>query len=273
MDSRAIGQSPRDVFVDTNDTVYVAAHGLNQVLVWVDGSSGITPSLSYSISMPLSLFVTSDASIYASHGSERRANIWSLHDGNSTPAMHVGGRCFGLFVDMNDTLYCSLYDTHQVIAKSLGTDLNGTRVVAGTGSAGGGSYMLHNPRGIFVDTSFTLYVADPENHRIQKFAAGEVNGTTVAGRGGPGNISLKEPFDIIVDGNGYLFILDTGNNRIVGSGSDGFRCLAGCGGEGSAFDQLWWPKSFSFDSYGNMLVVDTNNKRIQKFVVERSCGK
>jgi hypothetical protein len=273
-DLRTTGQYPEDVFVDTNDTVYVAASGLNQVLVWIDGGPRITRSISYGLCQPWSLFVTTDGSIYVANGREKgQVDMGTLHNRSSTPVIRIGGACYGLFIDLKNTLYCSLLHTHQIVAKSLQTDVNGTRVVAGTGSAGAGFYMLNSSRGIFVDVSFILYVADFGNYRIQKFLEGQVNGTTVAGQGEPGTISLGRPTDVIVDGNGYLFIVDYGNDRIVSFGSDGFRCLAGCRGWGSASDQLRRPVSFSFDSYGNMLVADRNNQRIQKFLVVRSCGK
>ena len=270
----ATGQYPEDVFVDINDTVYVATPGLNQVLVWIDGGPSITRSVSYGLSQPWSLFVTTDGSIYVANGREKgQVDMWTLHGSNSIPVMHIGEACFSLFIDMKNTLYCSLRDTHRIMARSLITDLNGTRVVAGNGSAGAGFSMLRSPRGIFVDMSLTLYVADSVNNRIQKFLSGQVNGTTVAGVGKSGTILLSEPADVIVDGNGYLFIVDFGNSRIVGSGPDGFRCLAGCGGQGAASNQLDGPVSLSFDSYGNMLVADRRNQRIQKFLLERSCSK
>ena len=133
----------------------------------------------------------------------------------------------------------------------------------------------HSPNGIFVDFNFTLYVADSNNNRIQRFGAGQMNAATVAGNGAPGTITLNYPTDIILDDDGYLFIVDRYNHRIVGSGPDGFRCVAGCSGiSGSASNQLYYPQGMAFDSYGNIWVTDTNNRRIQKFILKaNSCGK
>jgi hypothetical protein len=41
--------------------------------------------------------------------------------------------------------------------------------------------MLKEPKGIFVDIQFRLYVADFTNNRIQCFQPGQVNAKTVAG--------------------------------------------------------------------------------------------
>jgi hypothetical protein len=189
--------------------------------------------------------------------------------------MYVGSACFGLFVDINNTLYCSLYDLHQVVTKSLNSDSNITRTVAGAGTAGSTSNMLNGPEGIFVDINLDLYVADYNNNRIQLFHSGQLNATTVAGnKSSSPTITLNNPSGTVLDANGYLFIVDNGNNRIIGSGPNGFRCLVGCTGLGSASNQLGAPHILSFDSYGNMFVTDTGNSRIQKFILStNSCGK
>ncbi len=47
--------------------------------------------------------------------------------------------------------------------------MNLLKIVGGIGSAGSTSNTLNNPRGIFVDTTLNLYVADCGNNRIPKF--------------------------------------------------------------------------------------------------------
>ena len=171
-----------------------------------------------------------------------------------------------MFVDVNNTLYCSIGGTNQVVTKSLDDPTNTLSIVAGTGCYGSDSDMLAYPAGIFVDLNSNLYVADRNNHRIQYFAYGNRNATTVAGTGAPGTITLNIPIDIVVDGNGYLFIVDYEDHRIVASGPNGFRCVVGCiSGPGTPSNQLWRPQSMSFDGDGNMWVADTGNGRIQKF--------
>ncbi|CAF4328952.1 unnamed protein product, partial [Adineta steineri] len=159
----------------------------------------------------------------------------------------------------------------------LNNDVNITTIAAGTGINGSGAYMLSDPRGIFVDIKFNLYVADCGNNRIQFYRPGNLNGTSLAGSKVPGTITLNCPTDIILDGDGYLFIVDNYNYRIVRSGLTGFQCLFGCTGTstfGSTADQLNRPGSLSFDSNGNIYVADTYNNRIQKLLLAtNSCGK
>ncbi|CAF0983595.1 unnamed protein product [Adineta steineri] len=189
--------------------------------------------------------------------------------------MNVSSRCEGLFVDINNTLYCSMSQHYQVVARSLNESvMNSNRIAAGTGIKGSASNQLADPLGIFVDVNLDLYVADSHNHRVQLFQSGESNGITVAGRGSrPQTITLLYPSGIILDAEKYLFIVDSGNHRIVGSDLNGFRCLAGCYGGGSQSNQLYNPFSLSFDRYGNMFVTDESNHRIQKFqYYEESCN-
>jgi hypothetical protein len=184
--------------------------------------------------------------------------------------------CIDVFVDINDTLYCSMFDLHQVVTKSLNSDSNAFSIVAGTGFAGPTSNMLNHPYGIFVDINFDLYVADRDNHRIQLFQLEQSNRTTVAGSGSsPATIPLNGPTGIVLDADKYLFIVDSNNHRIVRSGPTGTQCLVGCPGvKGSASNQLDGPLSLSFDSYGNMFVTDWYNDRIQKFLLTTNlCSK
>jgi sugar lactone lactonase YvrE len=79
------------------------------------------------------------------------------------------------------------------------------------------SNCLNYPIGIAVDSSGSVYVADTNNHRIQKFLSGNITGTTVAGfpTGSSGNSAshLNTPNDVAVDSNGNIYVVDTGNNR------------------------------------------------------------
>jgi hypothetical protein len=201
--------------------------------------------------------------------------MWTSNSTSGVAVMNVSGTCHGLFIDLYDNIYCSTGDYHQVIKTSLINGLNITKIVAGNGTNGSTSTMLYNPRGIFLDNSSSLYVADCGNNRIQLFPFGQLNATTVVGYQTAGTITLSCPIGIVLDGDGYLFITDYNNNRIVGSDRNGFRCIAGCtGGNGATPDQLYYPRGLSFDSYGNIYVVDGYNSRIQKFLLAtNACGK
>ncbi len=273
----AVDSQPYGFFVNANNTVYVADPANGQIQIWLNNNINPTRTISGNLSNPLSIFVTSNGNIYVYNNySNGQVDKWTLNTNTSVSVMNVTSDCYGLFVDINDTLYCSLTFLHQVISKPLNNGSNASTIVAGNGSPGSDSNMLNSPRGIFVDINLDLYVADCNNSRIQLFQLGQSNATTVAGNGSSSTtITLYYPTGIILDADKYLFIVDSGNNRIVGSGPTGFRCLVGCSGSpGSASNRLDSPQSMAFDSYGNIFVTDTLNNRIQKFTLfTNSCGK
>jgi hypothetical protein len=269
-DISIVGLNPQDIFINTNNTVFVPNQEKGQIVVLSEGSTTPTRIISGNLINPFSLFVTTSDDIYVdAYDSIGGVSKWTLNTNINTVAMYVDQKCMSLFVDINNTLYCSMTYRHQVIKKWLDDNAATLVTVAGTGSSGSASDMLNQPHGIFVDTNFDLYVADCSNNRIQLFQLGQLTATTVAGSGSSTTtITLNGPTGIVLDADKYLFIADNLNNRIVGSGPNGFRCLVGCSGTaGSASNQFNWAQSLSFDSHGNMFVIDVGNNRIQKFVL------
>jgi hypothetical protein len=244
--------------------------------VWHENSNNPTNIISGNFTNLRSLFVTSNGDIYIGDGqSNGRVQKWIAKTNTFVTVMNGNSLCSGLFVDTNDTLYCSMPGNHQVVKKSLkNPEMTSVIVAAGTGSPGSAFNELYVPWGIFVDVSFDLYVADSRNNRVQLFQSGELNGITLAGKElEKTTINLDYPTGIVLDVEKYLFIVDSYNSRIVGSGLNGFRCLVGCYGQGSQSNRLFAPTSFGFDRSGNMFVVDDGNNRIQKFeYLEKSCG-
>ncbi|CAF4086359.1 unnamed protein product, partial [Adineta steineri] len=263
--STTVGASPNGIFVDTNNTVYVADRANYRVQVWLNGSTTPTRTISGGLALPYSVFAADNGDIYVDNGNTNyEIDKWTLNLTSSVAVMYMCGACYSLFIDITNTLYCTMYGSHKVISQSLSTRLPIWNTVAGTGTAGSTSTTLYYPRGIFVDSNLNLYVADMYNSRIQKFASGQINGTTVP----TGTITLSYPTGVNVDADGYLFIVDSYNYRIIGSGPNGFRCVAACTGTyGSTATTLNRASTLSFDSYGNIFVTDTPNSRIQKFLL------
>jgi hypothetical protein len=270
-----LGINTRAIFVNTNNTIYVASWENHQILVWNEGSVSPTKIIDGHFTRPMSLFVTSNGDIYIDDGAKNgRVQKWISTNKTFATVMNVGYSCVGLFVDIKDNLYCSINERPRVVKRCLNDHVMISVSVAGTGIAGWASNELRGPYGIFVDVNLDLYVADCVNDRVQLFQSEQSNGITVAGSASPyPTITLRGPSGISLDASKYLFIVELVNHRIVGSGPNGFRCLAGCYGEGSRSNQLSRPFRFSFDRSGNMFVIDRVNHRIQKFLLmENSSG-
>jgi hypothetical protein len=275
-DRSIVGDEPHAIFVNTNNTIYATHRQKKQIVVWNEGSESPTKIISGNFTNPWSLFVTSNGDIYIDDGFENgRVQKWISTNETFAIVMNVNSSCYGLFVDIKDNLYCSMYYHHRVVKRSLNDPVMTTVIVAGTGIEGSAPNELRGPRGIFVDVNLDLYVAECYNNRIQLFQPGESYGITVAGNESlyP-TIALNCPSGIVLDAEKYLFIVDHNKHRIVGSGPNGFRCLVGCDKSDSKSNRLNNPYSFSFDRSGNVFVTEEIESRIQKFLLmENSAGK
>lgn len=127
---------------------------------------------------------------------------------------------------------------------------------------GGGS--LNLPRGIAVDQSGYVYVADTFNHRIVKYSS---SGSYIKEWGGEGsaNNQFNYPTRVAVDSKGYLHVADSVNNRVVKYDSDGnYQSKIG-GTFGSGDYQFKFAQAVTVDNGDNIYVADNENHRIVKY--------
>ena len=216
--------------------------------------------------------MTTNGDIYVDNGlSNGRVDKWIAENETWISVRYSQSRCYGLFIDIYDSLYCSMFNDQKVEK----TWSNGTTIiVAGTDGGASSLDMFFYPWGIYVDINLDLYVVDWGNNRIQLFGLNQRNGITIVGReSSEVTIELFHPTGIVLDGDRHLFIVDGANHRIIGSDENGFRCIFGCSDYGSTNDKLINPISMSFDSYGNIYITDRDNYRVQKIVKSNICGK
>jgi hypothetical protein len=276
--NNTVGLKPYEVFVNTNNTVYVANQQYGRVVVWSEANTTLITTISGNFLAPASLFVTTFGDIYVdSDNTTGRVDKWTLNSTAGIPTMYTCKKCYDLFIDISNTLYCSMTTLHRIVAMSLNSNSSTVTPIAGTGTSGSTVFALSSPYGIFINTNFDLYVADSGNNRIQLFRPGQIYGTTVVGNLTLNvTFNLRAPTGVTLDADGYLFIVDKGNNRIVGSGPNGFRCIVGCSNStaGSKSYQFNAPFTLSFDTFGNFFVADYSNNRIQFFsLISNTCGK
>jgi DNA-binding beta-propeller fold protein YncE len=271
----SIGQQPTDIFINTQNNIYVSDRENNHILIWYNGSFTLNKTISGNLISPWSLFVADNGDIYVDNGHfHGRVDRWSLDSANNQSVMLVNSPCTGLFIDTLGSLYCSSTNEHRVFRLGFNSNTTVPMIVGGTGCPGPVSNMLDHPYGIFVDKNFNLLVADSHNNRIQRFTPGQLEAITVAGFGAIVTFILNRPTSVVLDGDDHLFIVDSGNHRIIRSISNGFQCLFGCSGHsGATPSQLNNPQRMAFDRDGNIFVIDLNNHRVQKFnLVQNSCG-
>jgi trimeric autotransporter adhesin len=167
--------------------------------------------------------------------------------------------------------------------------------------AGGGTFFgdgglatsaeLAAPRGVFVDASDNIFIADTSNSRIREVAAATGIINTVAGNGtrgfagdgGPATgAELDFPSDVFLDAQGNMFISDSLNNRVreVLASTGNIQTIAGNGTAGFSGDggpplnaEFNQAAGIFGDGRGNILVADWQNNRIREFpaAVPPSC--
>ena len=182
-----------------------------------------------------------------------------------------------VFVDSSGYIYVSDCNNHRVqkFPPNSNSGTNGVTIAGRASGYGNAPNQFTHPYGIYVDKGGNLYVADADNHRVQKFHPGSdstTNGITVAGGNGPGSAAnqLYSPLEVSIDMSGNLYVVDELNSRIqkFPPGSDSATngiTVAGGNGAGDLPNQLNAPSGLYIDTLGNIYVDDMGNSRIQKF--------
>ena len=147
---------------------------------------------------------------------------------------------------------------------------------SGTQNGAAGSAQFNSPRGITVDSSGNVYVADSGNNLIRRITpGGEVStfaGSGTAGdeNGAAGEAQFNIPTGVTTDSSGNVYVADSGNNlirRITPGGEVSTFAGSGQAGDenGAAGEaQFRYPTGVATDSSGNVYVADKDNHRIRK---------
>jgi sugar lactone lactonase YvrE len=251
---------PNGVAVDTSDNLFIADTN-NSVVRRVDASTGIITTV-------------------AGNG-----NYGYSGDGGPATSATLT-YAWSVAVDASGNLFIADTANNRVRRVAAATGVITT--VAGDGTAGfsgdGGlatSAGLDSPRGVSVDASGNLFIADTVDNRVRRVDATTGIITTVAGSssigysgdGGPAtSASLCNPFGVAVDTSGNLFIADMSNDRIrrvdaktliittvAGNGTQGY---SGDGGPATGAS-LNGPRGVSVNAAGNLFIADAYNQRIR----------
>ena len=139
--------------------------------------------------------------------------------------------------------------------------------VAGGNGYGSDQNQLAEPQSVFVDNAGSIYVADRNNGRIQKFAPGSTEGELLI-------TGLSEPINVFVDNVGSIYVLEHSAHKVSKWAADGsfIDIVAGLDGYGSNSNQLYYPEGLFVDIAGNIYIGDRENQRIQKWLPNANEG-
>lgn len=274
----------RGLCITDDGTLYVADTGNSRIVVIEPNSTTAvatieTTEISDVYSGYVDVFVTK-TNIYVLDDMVNQIKIWPINRSNPPKIKSIEGSAQNLFVDPNDDLFVNDLTTSTIIFYPLNTTNSSTgTIVAGNGTPGFAPDQLNYPRGIFVDDNRSLYIADYENHRIQKWTYGASFGVTVAGNGECSADTLRQlchPIFVAVDSNRNIYTVDSRFTRIVrwALGADSGECIAACSGEQDLqSNNLYSAYAIAFDRQGSLYVSDQENNRVQKFQIISNSGK
>ncbi|WP_084783871.1 S-layer homology domain-containing protein [Paenibacillus sp. FJAT-26967] len=138
------------------------------------------------------------------------------------------------------------------------------------GERGNGLGEFNYPAGVAVDSIGNVYVADNQNHRIQKLTVASGVWSEWGKSGGVAGNGLGEfyyPSAVAVDSTGNVYVSDGLNNRVQKlTEATGIWTAWGKsgGGIGNGLGEFNYPMGVAVDSIGNVYVADLGNHRIQK---------
>ena len=208
-------------------------------------------------------------------------------DGGPASAAQLNGPR-GIAIDPAGNIYFSDAENNRIRKIAAGTGIITT--IAGNGTSGyvadgvaATTTRINSVRGLTVDASGNVYIADQGNNRIRRIDAVTNIITTVAGTGTAGNgtsgpataAQISGPLDVKFDAAGNLYIADAGNQRIKMVNTSGIISVVaggsstgGYAGDGQAATasavRMNTPASIAILSNANYFYIsDRNNNRIR----------
>jgi len=139
--------------------------------------------------------------------------------------------------------------------------------VSAWGSSGSGNRQFNEPKGICINSTEAIYIADSGNHRIQRFSPGG-DFQQKWGSYGSANGKFSWPLSIAF-ASGYVFVADSENNRIQ-KFTTGGGYVAKWGTEGENTGQFRTPMGVASNGSDKIYVADSINHRIQAFKTDGS---
>ena len=135
------------------------------------------------------------------------------------------------------------------------------------GSLGSGEGQFYSPTGIARDSSGDIYIADSNNHRIQKFSP---DGAFILEWGSQGTAEgqFESLWGLATDTSDNIYVTNSGTMpRVEKFSSDG-TFITQWGSYGTDKGQFLWPTGITIDQSGDVIVADHDSDRLQKFTYD-----
>ncbi|WP_339605846.1 Ig-like domain-containing protein [uncultured Roseivirga sp.] len=168
-----------------------------------------------------------------------------------------------IVLDASGNMYVSDFGSNKIrkiTPIGVVTTLAGSGVT-GSSNGNGVNASFNHPRGLAIDATGNVFVADRDNNVIRKITpSGDV--TTYAGsgawgstNGASGSARFNSPNGVAVDASGNLFVTDGNNNLIRKIDTNG---------NVSSFASVANPFGIAIDAAGNLYVTERDNDLVRK---------
>ncbi|HEV8660959.1 MAG TPA: hypothetical protein VGS96_20325, partial [Thermoanaerobaculia bacterium] len=309
--SAARFNSPRGVTVDSSGNVFVA-EDINDMIRRVAPDGTVTtvagaPNIPGSTDgkgenarfrNPWALAIDSSGNLYVSDTTNHtirkitadgtvstlagKAGTSGSTDGNGSAALFNNPH--GIAVD-GTTIYVADYNNHTIrkIVGNQVTTFAGEPGSSGAADGNGRNARFNRPKGIAVDRSGDLIVADSQNHTLRRIAPDAIV-TTIAGSAGmlgssdgPATTTARftVPNAVGVDRNGDIYITELNKHAIRVLSNGNVSSFSGATIPGwvdgpAAAARFNAPTNIATDSFGAVYVADTKNHAIRKIDAQRN---
>ncbi|MBD3405311.1 MAG: hypothetical protein GF411_04130 [Candidatus Lokiarchaeota archaeon] len=216
---------------------------------------------------PTGITVDEDGFVYVADFENSRIQKFNP-DGSFILSIGSNGTALGQFHRVFDVatrdgkLYASDYLNHriQVFNSTTGTFL------FSWGNQGAGNGQFEYPAGIAIDSNDSVYIADVDNDRVQKFYE---DGTFVItwGSSGVNSGEFDQPGFIVIDSDDRVYVSDTANDRVQKFSSTGdYESEFGESGPGTGqFSSL---VGITLHNETGILALDYADQQIQRFAIQ-----
>ncbi|CAF1314049.1 unnamed protein product [Adineta ricciae] len=279
-------KQPIDIYLTRNDSIlYVADFGNTRIQQFQLSSKNGT-TVPVSIPNVGGLYYDDYASIlYIAQTSYDIVFRWPLNKtlplAGAAKACNATGGWFGGPYGIVGDAQGNIYVAHSTCNTVVKWAANATTpiLIGGLGVTGNTSRHLNFPRHMYLDEKNSyIYVADSNNHRIQRFSTngnGNRTGVTVAGGNGAGSGAnqLNTPAGVFVSQkDGSVYVSDRTNHRIqkwLTNATSGVTVVGNMNGtSGNTTFTLNQPYTVVLDQNETyMYIADFSNNRIQRYPV------